>query len=194
MEQYLAEEIFLSLPSELRTLSYSDVQNDPSLGTTYSVPMETLLLEQLTEGLPISVPDSLTTYNLLASPSDVDRFLEPAFSSYITSTTAIPPEHTPSLLSSRPLGCEICDREHLPLTYHHLIPRSMHEKAVKRGWHQEWELQKVAWLCRACHSFVHGIGSNEMLARELFSLEQILEREDVQKWAGWVGKVRWKSR
>lgn len=52
----------------------------------------------------------------------------------------------------------------------------------------------MAWLCRACHSFVHRIASNEELARELFSVEALMEREDVVKWAQWVGKVRWKAR
>lgn len=70
----------------------------------------------------------------------------------------------------------------------------MHAKAVKRGWHGEWELGKVAWLCRACHSFVHKIAGNEELAREYYSVELLLEREDVVKWAGWVGKVRWKAK
>ncbi|CZT23355.1 related to 2-haloalkanoic acid dehalogenase [Ramularia collo-cygni] len=192
--EYLAEEIFLSLPSDLRTLSYSAIQDDADLGTTYSVPMDTMLLERFVEALPLTVADSLTSYNLIVSPSDLDRFLEPAFSTYITSTTSVPPEHTPSLAASRPEGCEICEREHLPLTYHHLIPRAVHTKAVKRGWHREWELNKVAWLCRACHSFVHKIESNEVLAKDYYSVELLIEREDVQKWAGWVGRIRWKAR
>lgn len=144
--------------------------------------------------LPLSIPDSLTTYNLINDASDVDRFLEPALTSYISSATCPPPEHTPAIAASRPEGCEICQREHLPLTYHHLIPRAVHAKVLKRGWHREWELNKVAWLCRACHSFVHKVGSNEMLAKELYSVDLLLEREDVQKWAAWVGRVRWKAR
>jgi hypothetical protein len=68
----------------------------------------------------------------------------------------------------------------------------MHAKAVKRGWHGEWELAKVA--CRACHSFVHKVASNEELAREFYSVELLIEREDVVKWAAWVGKIRWKAR
>jgi hypothetical protein len=65
---------------------------------------------------------------------------------------------------------------------------------VKRGWHEEWRLNSVAWLCRACHGFVHGVGSNEVLAREWWSVELLLGREDVRRWRGWVGRVRWKSR
>lgn len=192
--QYLAEEIFLSLPPELRSLSYSAIQNNSDLELTYSAPLDSSLLERLLEALPLSIPDSLTSYNLIDCPSDLDRFLEPAFSAYITSTTSVPPEHTPALATARPDGCEICEREHLPLTYHHLIPRAVHAKAVKRGWHREWELNKVAWLCRACHSFVHKIESNEVLAKEFYSVELLIGREDVQKWASWVGKIRWKAR
>ncbi|KAM0717579.1 hypothetical protein Q7P37_007431 [Cladosporium fusiforme] len=192
--EYLAEETFTSLPTEIRTLSYAAVQDDPSLGAKYETPLDAGLLESLIKPLPLSISDSLTTYDLLQDPSDLDRLLEAILTSYINTATAIPPEHTPSLAASRPDGCEICGREHLPLTYHHLIPRQMHAKAVKRGWHSEWELAKVAWLCRACHSFVHKIASNEELAKELYSVELLMDREDVIKWAAWVGKVRWKAR
>jgi 5-methylcytosine-specific restriction endonuclease McrA len=116
--------------------------------------------------------------------------LRPVLEAYITSTTAPPPPWA----STRASACEICEREWIPLTYHHLIPRSTHAKVLKRGWHEEWELNKVAWLCRACHSFVHSIESNEELARAWYSVESLRAREDVQKWAAWVGRIRWKAR
>lgn len=95
---------------------------------------------------------------------------------------------------TRAAACELCERGWVPLTYHHLIPRSVHAKAAKRGWAAEWELNKVAWLCRACHSFVHSVAGNEELAREWASVERLAEREDVQRWVKWVSRVRWKSR
>jgi hypothetical protein len=52
----------------------------------------------------------------------------------------------------------------------------------------------VAWLCRACHSFVHRIARNEELARSWYSVELLESREDVQAWVSWVGRVRWKAR
>ena len=70
----------------------------------------------------------------------------------------------------------------------------MHEKVLKKGWHPEWELGRVAWLCRACHSFVHGLAGNEELARKWFSVELLMGRDDVRRWAAWVGSVRWKAR
>lgn len=79
----------------------------------------------------------------------------------------------------------------------------MHEKVKKRGWHEEHTLNSVAWLCRACHSFVHGLAGNEVLARELYTVDLIVEggmqgegevREKVQAWVKWIGGVRWRSR
>ncbi len=52
----------------------------------------------------------------------------------------------------------------------------------------------VAWLCRACHSFVHRIEKNEELARQWYTVDRLKEREDVQVWIGWVGRIRWKKR
>ncbi|TKA43656.1 hypothetical protein B0A54_05439 [Friedmanniomyces endolithicus] len=191
---FLAEEMFASLPSDLRSLSYAAIQDDPSLKTKYDIPLDPSLLTTIVDHLPPTTSDSLQTYALIPSPTDLDRFLQPILESYIATTTSPPPEYTPALTATRPAGCEICAREHLPLTYHHLIPRQMHAKAVKRGWHREWELQRVAWLCRACHSYLHRVATNEELARKLYSVELVMERKDVVKWANWVGRVRWKAR
>lgn len=111
-------------------------------------------------------------------------------SEYTSSVTTGPP----AWASTRADACEICERDWIPLSYHHLIPRGVHAKVVKKGWHDEWMLNSVAWLCRACHSFVHRMASNEELAREWFTVERICEREDVRDWAMWVGRVRWKAR
>ena len=37
------------------------------------------------------------------------------------------------------------------------------------------------------------MATNEELAREWYTVERLLEREDVRKFRGWIGKVRWKS-
>ena len=194
VKQYLAEEIFSSLPAEIRTLSFANIQDNPSLSERYSLPLDSRELERIVKALPPPTTDSLVSYGLIEEPSDLERFFEPIISSYISTAIAPPPEYTPAVTASRPPGCEICDREHLPLTYHHLIPRQIHVKAVKRRWHREWELNKVAWLCRACHSYVHSIASNEELAKEYHDVDLLLQREDVQRFAAWVGRVRWKAR
>lgn len=198
--EYLAGEIFPNLPAELRTLSYAATRDDEALAAKYaSPPLDKPIVAALVAPLPLSIADSLASYRLIDTTTSSDHdalsnFLTPILASYTTSTTAAPPTYTPSDSATRRPHCEICLRDHLPLTYHHLIPRQMHAKAIKRGWHRDWEVAKVAWLCRACHSFVHAIATNEELARELHSVELLMEREDVQKWAKWVGKVRWKKK
>lgn len=189
--QYLAAEIFPSLPRELRTLSYATIQQNPSLAESYALPLSISTVEEISFHLPLSISETLTTYSLLRADQSVSNFLSGPFAAYITTLTA-----TPTNLDStqKASACEICDRTWIPLTAHHLIPRSVAKKAVKRGWCEEWETQKIAWLCRACHSFVHRMAGNGELAREWRNVERILEREDVEGWRKWVGGVRWKKR
>ena len=174
----------------MQDLSYSTVQNDARLAERLSDPMDPALVEQILASLPPDVVESLEAYDLLESASDLPRFLIPILQDYINAATALPPVWSTTLTSA----CEICERDWIPLSYHHLIPRQMHAKAIKRGWHEEWQLNSVAWLCRACHSFVHRIASNEELARDLWTVDKLVEREDVVAWAAWVGRVRWKAR
>ena len=190
----MADEIFPYLPSDLRTISWAVLQENAPLGEKYSLPLARSELESIVKGIPPNITESLSSHGLIESPDSLDRFIEHVLNNYIPVATAAPSEYTPAVAASRPLGCEICGREQLHLTYHHLIPRQIHGKAVKRGWHKDWELNKVAWLCRACHSYVHKIATNEELARELYDVELLLAREDVQRWAAWVGRVRWKAR
>ncbi|EDN09002.1 conserved hypothetical protein [Histoplasma mississippiense (nom. inval.)] len=38
------------------------------------------------------------------------------------------------------------------------------------------------------------MASNEELAKEWYTVELILQREDVQNWANWVARIRWKAK
>ncbi|PKX94624.1 uncharacterized protein P174DRAFT_441922 [Aspergillus novofumigatus IBT 16806] len=160
------------------------------IDTNTPLPAPRPLLESITATVPVAVCDSLSVYGLVPDPSDVPDFFSPVLSEYVASVTAAPPVWA----TTRTDACEICERDWIPLSYHHLIPRGVHAKVLKKGWHEEWMLNSVAWLCRACHTFVHRMASNEELAREYYTVERIMEREDVQDWAKWVGRVRWKAR
>ncbi len=189
---YLATEIFLSLPESLQTLSHQSSSTTTS-NDDYSLPLTTTLVEALSTHLPPSISDTLTTYSLITPPStDTQSFLTPIITSYITTLLTPPPP--PSSTRPSDNSCELCSRTHLPLTYHHLIPKSTHARSLKRGWHKAEDLGSVAWLCRACHSFVHRMAGNEELARKWFTMERIREGEGVEEWVGWVGGVRWKKR
>lgn len=43
---------------------------------------------------------------------------------------------------------------------------------------------------RPCHSAVHHVASNEELAKSLYTVELLLEREDVQRWRRYAAKQR----
>ncbi|OJK02908.1 hypothetical protein ASPACDRAFT_113414 [Aspergillus aculeatus ATCC 16872] len=202
---FLATETFPALPPSIQTLTYtppptsSTTSTSTTTTTTTPSPSETdpqtLASTLCTTTLPSTVHDTLTTYAILADQPEENEealttFFTPILAEYLAAVTRPPPVWA----TTRTDSCEICGRDWIPLSYHHLIPRSVHAKVTKKGWHPEWMLNSVAWLCRACHSFVHRMASNEELAREWFTVERICEREDVRVWAGWVGRVRWKSR
>lgn len=188
---FLANEIFPSLPQELQTISYHVLQEDVRLSDKWSLPLSLSTYEEIMDLVPPSVSEGLEAYGLIKPPaSDLQSFLSPVISAYLTTATAAPPKWAETRVSA----CEICERDWVPLTYHHLIPKAVHAKVLKRGWHEEKQLNSVAWLCRACHSFVHGMASNEELAKEYYTVELICERDDTQRWAQWVRKVRWKKK
>lgn len=200
--QYLSSLLFPCLPPDLRTLTHSIYTSAPSLQETYSTPLSASTTTRLLNSVPPPAIDSLESYALLPSPSDpIDHhnLLTPLFTAYITAVTAAPPIWS----ATRASACELCGRDWVPLTYHHLIPKQAHARVLKRGWHTEDKLNSVAWLCRACHSFVHRLKGNEELARSFYTVELILEggtegdvdvREEVAKWVKWVEGVRWRSR
>ncbi|KAI9654703.1 MAG: hypothetical protein M1831_005290 [Alyxoria varia] len=184
---YLASQIFDSFPEAVRRLA-PDTLDEDELQQSLS----DALTDRLVSYVPSEVVDSLTTYEIVDSSSDISSFLSPVFSSYVSailSTQTIKPAG-----DSKPDECELCDRSWIPLTAHHLVPREVAEKAVKRGWVSEKDVGNVAWLCRACHSFIHRCESNEELARSWKTVTDLAAREDVIRWVKWISSVRWMSR
>jgi hypothetical protein len=184
--------IFPSLPETLRTLAYSKFKDSTSLQDLYSTPLSKSTINSLLSIIPPDAIDSLSSYALLPSTpdtNDLHHFFTPVLTAYITSATSPPPIWS----TTRTTECELCRRDWINLTYHHLIPKSTHERVRKRNWHSEEMLNSVAWLCRACHSFVHRVATNEELAKSWYTVELLEERDDVQAWVKWVGKVRWKK-
>ncbi|KAI5790692.1 hypothetical protein DFH27DRAFT_485988 [Peziza echinospora] len=178
---YLTTELFPFLPAHLKSLTYPPPPPPtllPASEEADRLPLQTL---------PLSYTESLVGYGLVNDDDDAQRILKQAVESYIGEATRPPPVWS----STKKEGCEICERTGGNLTYHHLIPRSTHAKVLKRNWHPEHMLNSVAWLCRPCHSTVHKVADNETLAREYYTVEKLLERDDVQKWAAYISKQRW---
>lgn len=181
---YLTQEIYDTLPSSFKQSSITDDST----------------LEQLPDSLavPATFTDTLTTYSLSDSPDNAADLFHSIVSAFISewkvqATTNIVDESAPppsGWKSTRTEECEICNRV-VPLTYHHLIPRSTHQKVLKRKWHPESRLNAVAWLCRPCHSAVHKSASNEDLAREYYTVELLMQTESIQRWAAYASRQRW---
>lgn len=93
--------------------------------------------------------------------------------------------------------CEMCRRA-LLLTFHHLIPKDTHPTYIKRRLPPGIEGQPTRhflnsyglMICRQCHSYVHRLASNEVLAKEYNTLEKILAHPLVGRWVEWASHQR----
>lgn len=198
---YIASEIFSSLPDDLKGLEHHIWVASPVLQERYTLPLEIEFVSStVLRDLDPSIAESLVAYGIIPSgplptPSDAHSgtatLLAPVLTTYISSASAAPPP--PISTKADADGCELCGRDWINLSYHHLIPRMVHAKVVKRGWHRADELQNVAWLCGACHRFVHRFANHEDLARHYYTVELLLEQPEVVAFAEWVGRLRWKG-
>ncbi|CAG7852748.1 SubName: Full=Uncharacterized protein {ECO:0000313/EMBL:CCA74432.1} [Serendipita indica DSM 11827] len=182
---YLTQEAYEALPESLKSNS---TQLDESQ-------VEKLQLASIP--VPPAFAESLVTYSLVESEGDAEdafQSIMKAFTEELSSLVteareaSLPPKH--GWKSTRCENCEICHRD-VPLTYHHLIPRSTHDKVLRRKWHPPEMLNVVAWLCRPCHTAVHRSAPNEDLARYYYSVELLMERESIQRWAQYASRQRW---
>lgn len=154
----------------------------PDLAEITSHPLYATLADHLTE---------------LCAISDTHE-LESVVSSLLETYVAVPLPSSSSSADIRPTGlpseCELCEREGIPLTIHHLFPRSEHTHLLKRRpddfTRHALIVTHRAYICRPCHSAVHRIFSNRELADEWFTMERLRESEAVQKWVGYAGKQR----
>jgi hypothetical protein len=85
--------------------------------------------------------------------------------------------------------CVLCERT-MPLTFHHLIPRTTHKKMSKRYEMDKKEMNRGIWLCRPCHSAIHNFITEENMALEYNSLDKLLEHEKVLAWIPYVQKQK----
>jgi len=84
--------------------------------------------------------------------------------------------------------CALCERR-MPLTGHHLRPRSQHARLRARGFSAA-ELSAVLMVCRQCHNAVHEQIDEETLASAFFSADLLLAHEGVFAFARWAARQR----
>ncbi len=85
--------------------------------------------------------------------------------------------------------CLLCGRD-MPLTFHHLIPRTTHKKLLKRNLYTPKELNHGIMVCRPCHSAIHKLIDEETMAQEFNTLEKLESYEPVQKWVAYAAKQK----
>lgn len=73
--------------------------------------------------------------------------------------------------------CELCKREEVETTVHHLLPREMGGNYGPK-----------ANLCIPCHKQIHAIFTNEQLAEKLFTIERLENEEEMIKYLKWIKK------
>ncbi|CAO1636604.1 unnamed protein product [Parajaminaea phylloscopi] len=92
--------------------------------------------------------------------------------------------------------CELCTRS-MPLTAHHLIPKSEHDRILRQR-EPAFTLQEMrtrfAWLCRPCHSAVHKLVDSRAMADQYNTLERLEELEAVTRWAKYASGLKERSK
>ena len=83
--------------------------------------------------------------------------------------------------------CQLCERE-LPLSFHHLIPRSTHKRRWVRQNHTVTDLQRGVWVCSPCHSAIHRFIEHNDLAQTYNTIEALLSHDDLGKFIRWSRK------
>jgi hypothetical protein len=91
--------------------------------------------------------------------------------------------------SSRPNACALC-RRHVPLTFHHLIPRKVHRRTYFRKNFSRETLARGIHVCRKCHNGIHKLFDEMQLAKELYSLDRLQASEALTRHVDWVARQK----
>jgi hypothetical protein len=84
--------------------------------------------------------------------------------------------------------CELCERR-MPLTKHHLIPRSQHAAYRAKGF-SEACLAQTLRCCRQCHNALHDAIDEPTLAAHYNTAAALLRHEGVHRFVAWASKQR----
>ncbi|WP_435017299.1 hypothetical protein TA3x_004903 [Tundrisphaera sp. TA3] len=92
---------------------------------------------------------------------------------------------------AEPDACELCDRDK-PLTFHHLIPKSVHKKNRFKDQYTKAEMRHSGlYLCSPCHSGIHDLIPDEKeLAARYATKEALLSHEAIARHVAWVAKQK----
>lgn len=79
---------------------------------------------------------------------------------------------------SYPTTCELCGREGVKTTLHHLTPKE-----------EGGTFLPTAYLCIPCHKQIHALFTNkEIVVLSLTTIEALREQEEMKKFIKWIQK------
>ncbi|KAK9840340.1 hypothetical protein WJX74_007883 [Apatococcus lobatus] len=126
----------------------------------------------------------------IAQPSESHKELAKALAKGQPLQQALQASHHSAEEDVLPPGsCEMCERL-MPLTVHHLYPREIQKKFLKRGLMTDAHRLQKASICRQCHNTIHRLYENEHLALNLNSIDKLLQEDDIQKWVIYARKQK----
>lgn len=84
----------------------------------------------------------------------------------------------------------MCHREEMHLTFHHLIPRTLHSKKWYQKKYTKEELNHGVDICEDCHEALHDFITEKDLGKRYNTLDLLMTHPKVQKFTAWVSKQR----
>jgi len=73
--------------------------------------------------------------------------------------------------------CELCSREDVELTKHHLVPQNQEGSD---------EPENIAWLCVSCHRKIHATFSNYELDQFYNTVDKLKNFEEIKSYIKWI--------
>ena len=74
------------------------------------------------------------------------------------------------------------------LTFHHIIPASLHRRRSVKGRFTKEEMQQGVNICRDCHNAVHHFITNKELSEKWHGLDELCAHPEIAKYIDWASK------
>jgi len=83
--------------------------------------------------------------------------------------------------------CEMCLRDGVKLTRHHMIPRTTHKRKRTRKQHSREDMRgRILMICGGCHNQIHVLLTERELADEYNTVDQLFAHPDIAKYIAWI--------
>jgi hypothetical protein len=87
------------------------------------------------------------------------------------------------------LKCELCGSTNDKLSFHHLIPRTLHSNKYYKKNYSRNDLNKGIWICELhCHKQIHKLISEKEMGKKYNTLEMLLSHPDIANYIDWRKK------